>query len=79
MARYAGVIPLRHLLASMEPAERNDLTKAIGTSYEYLYHLGRGHRRASVKMARRLAEVCNGDPYPKITLGDIRPDLLDWR
>lgn len=46
--------PLQHLMRLLTVEEQEQLALLAGTSREYLYQLGSGHRRASAEMAGRL-------------------------
>lgn len=50
-----------------------DLAKRLGTSKAYLSQLAHGHRKPSVKLARRIEIETSG----QITRCALRPDVFD--
>lgn len=58
-----------------DPARRDALAAALGTSKQYLWQLAEGWRgrKGSAEMAKRIAAATNGD----VPAYELRPDLWE--
>ncbi len=63
---------LRDWLAKASTEERESLAKEARTSVAYLWQLAGGHRRASLKLAKKLQDASGG----KLTIEGLRPDIF---
>mgnify|MGYP001636525900 CR=1 FL=1 len=57
-------------LHAMPPSERTRLARTLGVAPEYLFQAANGHRNLSLQKSLRLAR------HLKLTLADVRPDLV---
>lgn len=53
-----------------------NLAQEIGCSVPYVYKLNDGSRRPSLAMAKKIIRVMEAKQGVKLTLNDLRPDLV---
>lgn len=71
--RYWPMSKLKEALKGLERDQIERIALDAGTTYDYLVEqLANGHRKPSIKLARKLVELLPGDH----SLRDLRPDIF---
>lgn len=72
MLRCPPMSKLKEVLRSLPPAELARVAREAETKPEYLTEqVANGHRKASVRLAKRLVKALPD----RLTLADVRPDI----
>ncbi len=73
--RTSEIPALIRVIREVPMEERKKLAEEAGTKASYIFQIAHGHRRASVALARRLEQVCDGKRWPKVHRAQLRPDI----
>lgn len=61
---------MQEFIRATSPEQREALAAKVEISSKYLFQISGGHRKPSVKLARRLVEADS-----RLTLSELRPDI----